>query len=60
MPYRMALTKWSLAQAGVVLRLQKAKVMFGEVKLFTVSLVLPFRLTAWSPDRLSSIWLDAL
>src|SRR5439155_19755089 len=56
----MALTKCWFAQDGVVLRLQKAKVMFGEGKLSTVSLVLLFRLTAWSPDRLSSIWLDAL
>src|SRR5579859_7197076 len=55
----IALTKCWLAQAGTVLRLQKAKVMLGEVKLVTVSLVSDFRLAAWSPDRLSSIWLDA-
>src|SRR5215472_9976169 len=36
--------------------LQNRNVMFGEVKLLTVSLLSPFRLAAWSPERLSSIW----
>src|SRR5215469_9420763 len=55
MPYRTALTKCWLPQAGDVLRLQNRKSMLGEVKLFTASLLSLFRLSAWSPERLSSI-----
>ena len=39
--------------------LQNANRMLGDVKLDTFRALLPFRLSAWSPERLSSIWLDA-